>query len=388
MPGGNSSMAEVGNTSLFGLHDINSKIFHLGEIMAPPQYTVPIYGYISPLLVIFTIITNILVCVVLLRKNMRSPTNSLLVAMALSDMFTGVFPVPAFFYFYTLGYWKDYVPFHWCYFYRIIVEYIPTIFHTASIWLTLYLAGQRYIYVCHSLKAKQWCTIPNVIKGVLIIYFVAILTQAMRFFEFRYTECEYPSRLYKGENITACLVNYYDWLKPPQILNLYYNVYFWFRVVFIHIIPCAALVVLNALLINAMHEAQKRRQMLLKQNKKNECKRIKESNCTTLMLVAVVGLFLLVELPLGITFIMHIIENTFNVSLFEENTQDIVSLVINLFILLSYPMNFFIYCGMSRQFRTTFKRLFIKGSSPLDREHSQYMTLNATENGRTNETTM
>ncbi|KAK3735028.1 hypothetical protein RRG08_001819 [Elysia crispata] len=36
---------------------------------------------------------------------------------------------------------------------------------------------------------------------------------------------------------------------------------------------------------------------------------------------------------------------------------EILSLLSNFFILLSYPLNFFIYCGMSKQFRTTFKSL-------------------------------
>ncbi|KAI8433665.1 hypothetical protein MSG28_015663 [Choristoneura fumiferana] len=33
---------------------------------------------------------------------------------------------------------------------------IPAMFHTASIWLTLALAVQRYIYVCHAPVARTW----------------------------------------------------------------------------------------------------------------------------------------------------------------------------------------------------------------------------------------
>ena len=75
--------------------------------------TIPVYGFISPFLVLFTLITNTLVCVVLLRKNMRSPTNALLVAMAISDMLTGVWTIPCFVYFFTLGHYKEYVPYEW-----------------------------------------------------------------------------------------------------------------------------------------------------------------------------------------------------------------------------------------------------------------------------------
>ena len=52
-----------------------------------------------------------------------------------------------------------------------------------------------------------------------------------------------------------------------------------------------------------------------------------------LLLIAVFQIFLLVELPLGIITILHTISST---------------------------INFGIYCGMSRQFRETFKELFIQ----------------------------
>jgi hypothetical protein len=40
-------------------------------------------------------------------------------------------------------------------------EVIPALFHTASIWLTLALAIQRYIYVCHPPLARTWCTMER-----------------------------------------------------------------------------------------------------------------------------------------------------------------------------------------------------------------------------------
>jgi len=41
-----------------------------------------------------------------------------------------------------------------------------------------------------------------------------------------------------------------------------------------------------------------------------------------------------------------------------DGVADSAALFINLTIVLSYPVNFFIYCGMSRQFRTTFAAMF------------------------------
>lgn len=58
---------------------------------------------------------------------------------------------------------------------------MPAMFHTASIWLTLALAVQRYIYVCHAPVARTFCTMPRVTKGLLYIGITAGLHQSTRF---------------------------------------------------------------------------------------------------------------------------------------------------------------------------------------------------------------
>ena len=76
--------------------------------------------------------------------------------------------------------------------------------------------------------------------------------------------------------------------------------YYSFRVVFVHMGPCISLVILNLLLFRAMRAAQVKRDKLFKENRKNECKRLRDSNCTTLMLIVVVTVFLLTEIPLAV----------------------------------------------------------------------------------------
>jgi len=80
---------------------------------------------------------------------MRTPTNTLLVAMAVSDTLTGISPIPGYLYFYTWGGYKDWVPYHWCYLYYCFSDHLPTIFHTASIWLTVALGVQRSDILFH-----------------------------------------------------------------------------------------------------------------------------------------------------------------------------------------------------------------------------------------------
>lgn len=110
----------------------------------PIRYAQPMYGYVVPFLLVVTIIANTLIVVVLSKRHMRTPTNAVLMAMALSDMFTLLFPSPWLFYMYTFGnHYKPLSPVGACYAWNIMNEVIPAMFHTASIWLTLALAVQR-----------------------------------------------------------------------------------------------------------------------------------------------------------------------------------------------------------------------------------------------------
>jgi len=83
------------------------------EFLWVDPYKLAVYGYVMPALVTVTVVTNCLVCAVLLRRSMRTPTNVLLVAMAVSDMLTGLSTMPAFVKFFTLGAYVDYMPYGW-----------------------------------------------------------------------------------------------------------------------------------------------------------------------------------------------------------------------------------------------------------------------------------
>ncbi|XP_061164130.1 sex peptide receptor-like [Saccostrea echinata] len=352
--------------------------FHLAFVYPIPE-AFYVNGFVSPVLIFFTLVTNIFVVLILLRRHMRSPTNAILAAMAISDTFTGISPLPVFIHFFSLENYEDFVEYHWCYLYKFLGELIPTIFHTASIWLTVTLAIQRYVYICHTATARRFCTIQNVVIASFIIYFLAILSQIARTFDFEFIP--FPIHNAPNNTFVACIEQFSPWVLQNE--DLYFNLYFWFRAIFIHLVPCTVLVVINSVLIWTLRTAQKRRMQLLKQNKRSESMKLKDSNCTTLMLVCVVGLFLLVELPLGIIVILHLIQNNFKLNFMSVETFNLLSLISNTFILLSYPLNFFIYCGMSRQFRETFMGMFARFPMPINKECSHYASI-PTENGKNN----
>lgn len=144
------------------------------------SFTIPIYGYVMPVAFALTIFCNSLVIIVLSQKHMRTPTNLVLMAMAISDLLTIACPSPWYFYVYSLGNMEVVSSVWFGFSFEIMLECAPQIFHTASIWLTLALAMQRWIYVCKPDTARVWCTLENTQLGVAAIFGLSILHQTTR----------------------------------------------------------------------------------------------------------------------------------------------------------------------------------------------------------------
>jgi len=104
--------------------------------------------------------------------------------MAICDILTILFPAPVLIYMYTLkNHYRPLGPTTFCYIYLFLNETIPSLFHTASIWLTVALAFQRYIYVCHAPVARIFLTMAKVRKSIFYIFIAAVIHQSTRFLD-------------------------------------------------------------------------------------------------------------------------------------------------------------------------------------------------------------
>jgi hypothetical protein len=198
----------------------------------PEWLAIPLYGYAFPIIVAITFATNSLVILILSNRNLRTPTNHVLLAMALAELMTGrctiiiIWPpvdepiilsglssAPFFVYYYTLGGYVDdrqhgLSPF-WCHFHDHFARHLPTMyalicpwwclilglicrFHTAGIWLTVYLAIQRYIYVCVPRIVYRCCTPARTRRFIFGICIAALVSES-------------PSLLFEtSESIVSC----------------------------------------------------------------------------------------------------------------------------------------------------------------------------------------
>lgn len=81
----------------------------------------------------------------------------------------------------------------------------------------------------------------------MAIYVASVSVQASRFFDTQYESVTCAD----DEKITtpACLQKVSPWVTRPEI---YFPLYFGFRIVFVNLGPCIALVILNVLLFCAL----------------------------------------------------------------------------------------------------------------------------------------
>ncbi|XP_017156529.1 sex peptide receptor [Drosophila miranda] len=353
---------------------------------SPLDYALPLYGYCMPFLLIITIISNTLIVLVLSKKSMATPTNFVLMGMAICDMLTVIFPAPGLWYMYTFGnHYKPLHPVSMCLAYSIFNEIMPAMCHTISVWLTLALAVQRYIYVCHAPMARTWCTMPRVKRCTVYIALLAFLHQLPRFFDRTFLPLQIE---WNGNETEVCHLETSMWVHEYIGMDLYYTSYYLFRVLFVHLLPCIILVTLNILLFAAMRQAQERRKLLFRENRKKECKKLRESNCTTLMLIVVVTVFLIAEIPIAVVTAMHIVSSLI-IEFLDYGIANIFIMLTNFFLVVSYPINFGIYCGMSRQFRETFKEIFLGRIIAKKDSSSKYSIVNGPRTcTNTNETVL
>jgi hypothetical protein len=91
------------------------------------------------------------------------------------------------------------------------------------------------------------------------------------------------------------------------------------------------------------------------------------------MLIVVVTIFLMVEIPMAVATLIHVLASMSIIPFAQESYKylKITILISNFIIMLSFPLNFAIYCGMSRQFRVTFNELFVKKVSNNSQRNGQ-----------------
>ena len=293
------------------------------------DFEIPIYGYIWPILVLFTSLCNILVIAGFLRRRMRNPTNALLVSIAISDSLTGLVTLPATFHIYAGR--NMFLTEDWCNVSMITRLYIARAFHTVSVWQTLVLGIHRYLQVRHPALAQRHCTMKRTLVSVGVIYVLAFVLH-----------------MYHAFDIKA--VNGFCHWEVEEPCG-WTCVYIWCTLLSMHVLPCAILTVLAILMIKTVR--------VINSNNMAESARrkSKKSRNVTIVVILVVVIFLIPELPYGIFYLSIVSLRHSKKALLPLETNRIFHCIYEILLVVSFHLNFWVYCILVRKFRSCIKAL-------------------------------
>ena len=317
-------------------HGLYDRAMYLGHII---NFQYAAWGVAGNSIAALGFLGNMLSIIVLAHRRMRSSTSCYLIALAVYDSLVLVslvlFMALPVVHMKTnnLQWYYDLYPYLHPFAYPLALTS-----QTCSIYTTVGFTIERYIAVCHPLKAATWCTISRARKAILIILCVSILYNIPRMLEYRFME-------YTDPLTNHTKVKYYK--TDLGMSEVYQHVYFiYLNMTIMLICPFTVLAALNALLIKAVHQSQKtQRTMNHVQHRENNL---------TMMLISVIIVFLICQVP-------SIIDNILAATLNKEtlNTLPFVkgTVISSLCVIMNSAANFYLYCLFGRKFRQVFSHV-------------------------------
>ncbi|KAG8190890.1 hypothetical protein JTE90_010315 [Oedothorax gibbosus] len=299
-----------------------------------------IHGYLSLAFCIFGITANLLNIIVLTRRNMISPTNAILIGLAVSDILVMSSYIPFTYHHYirTGLTEEEKFSYDWAIF-TLFHQHFTIVSHTISTWLTVTVAIWRFLAVRFPSHAGVWCSMYRAKVAILATYIVCPIFGLPGYLTSTIKE--------DHEGNTVLYLIFFSNISQRHN-KLIQKITFWISSVIMKLVPCVALTGISVGLIKVLYERKLLRQRLRADVDRNHDR-------TTRMLLVVLMLFLITEFPsgllallsgiLGTDFFNHVYTN------FGE-TMDALALVNN-------AINFIIYCTMSQLFRNTFANLFL-----------------------------
>jgi hypothetical protein len=309
------------------------------------------HGYVSLAICLSGIILNILNAFIWSRKRMKSSTNLILLTLSITDCVSlFLYLVYSSYMFIATG--PSQLLYHsqpWMY--VVIITFHEFIaFHTTSSWLTISLAIFRYIKVCHPTSGKIWCNRKRAEIAIGIVFVMtAIATIPFYFYYEVYSVSEdYP-------NITGY------WIRKTKFARNnvdYQTALLWLYGVIFKVCPSIAMTVLSVLMARELHRAQKR-QKVFRNGPESHVTNIHGYSRTTIMLIVIVMLYVISEIPIGISAFTSGLngeESHYFYFLLYSEVGDILDLLP----LLNASFNFAVYFALSDRFRLVFRLLILR----------------------------
>ena len=237
-----------------------------------------------------------------------------------------------------------------------------------SVWLIIAVTVERYIVVCHPLKASSLC---NNSRAKKVIFLILFLTFAINVHFLWTIEIHYESL---GNNQTKgkCLGTRDHEVLVDQIWP-------WVDAVLYSFLPFVVIMVLNILIIRQVLAAHRGREELQSGSSFGDPARRDHSRGDpgtklTVMLLTVSFTFLVTTLPVNISLIITTLANTYSSDHHQMARFTLARTVTEMLMYVNHSINFFLYCATGQKFRQQVMWIMCKkgplGQASTYSEHS------------------
>ncbi|XP_039472170.1 probable G-protein coupled receptor 142 [Oreochromis aureus] len=204
----------------------------------------------------------------------------------------------------------------------------------ASIWSTVPLTVDRYVALCHPLLHRQ-ISYPARARKIIAVVLAVSIASGVPFF--------WWSDMWRDSH-------------SPTALD---GVLIWTHVTIIYFLPCSIFLVLNSLIIHTLRVRQREQRCQEEQGTKSVP--LQRLGKTTAMLLAITSVFSVLWAPRTIVVIYHLYVSTVHQDWRIHLAYDLS----NMLAMLNTAVNFFLYCFVSKPFRSAVRDVILLRGSPL-----------------------
>ncbi len=338
----------------------------------PTNETLKLYSFVVNVCVdgalcVFGYFGNIMTIVVLQKDKIKTSNSILLQALAVFDccflvyvvlyvVLRSVYPFTG-----SLGSYYD----NQQYFIAFVLPFGWTS-QTATIWMVVLIALDRYIIVSQPLKSSIICTAKKAKKGAIFVAVAAILFNAPRWPH--YYHVAFPAETQNTTGTFVSHVAFHSTLWDPEMYRKVYHISLTF--VFLFIIPFSLLIVFNVKLITTLKKAQRARASLTQQQSIRSNKQSTSNRNVNLMMVIIISTFLICEFPDFVASIIGAGDFQVDPTMYKYYAGVKESLLV-----LNSSINFYLYCLFYKRFRLTLKQIFVGKTPAEDNCHERRVTM-------------
>ncbi|XP_026170940.1 probable G-protein coupled receptor 142 [Mastacembelus armatus] len=198
----------------------------------------------------------------------------------------------------------------------------------ASIWSTVPLTVDRYVALCHPLLHRQ-ISYPARARKIIAVVLVLSLASGVPFF--------WWSDMWRNSH-------------PPTELDA---LLIWTHVTIIYFLPCSIFLVLNSLIIHKLRVRQ--RQQPGQEERGPKSRHPQRLGKTTAMLLAITSVFSVLWAPRTVVVIYHLYVSSVHRDWRVHLAYDLS----NMLAMLNTAVNFFLYCFVSKPFRSAVRDIML-----------------------------